>query len=177
MTPTRFAPARRQLEAYEESWKRDHEAAMLCQDTEDLLAAGIMVVQLLYRTEQSWCDRVFRGVEAYDAADEAILLQCFRDWLAVTEAVLASLQAVERHLPPVSNRTEAEENAARVRLLLADWHSPTLSKAVGLRESQLTAEAAGDLRSILDRAPGPETGRSLRRLPAADPSLLTKRSS
>jgi hypothetical protein len=151
MTPTRFAPARRQLEAYEESWKQDHEAAMLCQDAEELLAAGIMVVQLLDRTEQAWRDRVFRGVEEYDPVGEATLRDCYRLWLAITEAVLASFQALEQHLSTAFNSGEAQQHITRVRQLLAGWCSPTLSKAVGLRESELGSEAAGDLRRFLDR--------------------------
>jgi hypothetical protein len=176
MTPTRFAPARRQLEAYEESWKQDHDAAMLCRDTEDFLAAGVAILQLLEWTEESWRDRVFREVDEYRAEEEEVLLRCYRDWLAVTEAILQSLSAVEQHLPTVEHADEALQGVTRVRQRLATWRAPTLSKAVGLRESQLSPEADRELQDMLAHPRPTPAHTPWKRLPAADASLLKKRS-
>jgi hypothetical protein len=168
---------RRQIAAYEESWKADHEAAMRCRDVEDVLAVGIMTFQLLERREQSWRDRVFRGTEDYRAEDDAATREGFDRWLATTEALLNRVAVLEQQFGSVEGAAELSRCAERARLLLAKWRAPALSAAVGLRESQLDPESAKTLQALLDRAGDAQTPppRPLRRLPTAEASLLRKR--
>jgi hypothetical protein len=174
--PTKFAPVRRQLDAYKESWMKDHEAAMQCQHTEEILAIGITLFDLLQRIEHGWRERVFRGEEEYNDHDNAVLLGFYRDWLTSTDSTLGSLAELERDFGKIEGAAECQDRAERVRQLLATWQPPSLSSAVGLREMQLDDQAAAELQALIDRAGGPETPptRPLRRLPTADPSFLKK---
>jgi hypothetical protein len=176
LTAQRSAPVRRQLTAYAESWKQDHDAAMRCRDVEEVVAVGVSTYALLHDREQSWRDRVFRGTDEYSAEDDAAQREGYRLWLATTEAILVRVVALEQQFGIVEGAPELSEHARAVRALLADWQVPSLSRAVGWRDMTLTPAAAAELERILKEAeanPPPMPGR---RLETRDASFL-KRSS
>ena len=81
MKESRFHSVRKQLEAYGESWKKDHEEAMQCRDLEDFLAVGVSVYQLIKNREQSWHNLVFEGQIEYDAEEEQELAALHEGWM------------------------------------------------------------------------------------------------
>jgi hypothetical protein len=172
-----FGPLRRQLTAYEESWKQDHDEAMRCRDLEDVIAVGVSTFHLLRRIEQAWRDRVFRGTEAFAPEDDAGYREGYRLWLQTTESLLAQASSLAERFGTVSGAEELQECVRQARDLLAGWRPPALSAAVGLREMELDAAAADELRRLLDEAnaPGAAPPRAVKRLPAGDASLLKKK--
>jgi len=91
------SPVLRQLEAYEESWKKEHDALRKCWAWQDTALVGISVHSLLERVDRAWRDRVFRGV-GKPFADEAN--ECYRSlfqyWLRVTDAVSSANKRFSR---------------------------------------------------------------------------------
>jgi hypothetical protein len=164
------------VEAYEESWKEDHDVALRCRDVEEVLAVGIAVFELLRRVEQTWREAVFREVEDFNAEDDAAIRQCYHNWLLPTEAFLGRLPPFERRFGAIEGVAEIRDRVQEARGLLASWQPPALSGAVGLREMQLDEAGATGLRSLLDRAgpPGAPPTRPLRPVPMADASFLKK---
>jgi hypothetical protein len=172
-----FSPVQRQLAAYEEAWRADHDEALRCRVEEDLLAVGVMLFHLLRRIEQTWRDQVFRGLREYSPEEDAAHQQHYRNWLRTSETSLSRLLPLEARFGSVANAAEFRDCVARAHALLAAWTPPALSPAVGLRDMQLDPQAANDLQQLLDRA-GPADAppsRPLRRLPTADASFLKKR--
>ena len=53
------SPVYRQLEAYNEVWKRDHAEAMACRDWEDVIAVGVSIFQMLREREESCASKSF----------------------------------------------------------------------------------------------------------------------
>ncbi len=174
ITVNRRSPVQRQLEAYEESWKQDHQAALACREWEDTIVVGISLFRLLREREDTWRERVFRGVEEYAEADDQSVQASFRDWLRMTEELLTRLPALEKQFGTVERAEELRRCVEEARDLLAGWAPPGLSRAVGLRDMTLSSEAAAELDKLLKRAGDAETPptRPLRRLPAADPDFV-----
>jgi len=170
----RRSSVRRQLEAYEESWKQDPQAARACWDWEDTIVVGIALFRLLREREDSWRERVFRGVEEYAEDDNQSAQASFRDWLRTTEELLARLPALEKEFGMVERAQELCHCVDQARDLLAGWAPPRLSRAVGLREMTLAPQAAAELDKLLARAGNAATPptRPLRRLPAAAPDFV-----
>ncbi len=154
----RHSPVQRQLEAYEESWMQDHQAAMACRDLEDTIAVGVSVFRLLRRVDDSWRERVFRGTEDYAAEDDRWLQGLFRNWLQITEGVLGAAATLSGRFGAVAGTDELEECASQGRALLDGWQAPRLSRAVGLREMTLSPEAAAELdRRLAEAKTNPPT--------------------
>ena len=103
------SPVYRQLEAYEESWKRDHKEAMACHDWEDAIAVGVNIFRMLQDRQQAWCEQVFRGTAAFSEADDLDHRTRFANWLETTREVLAEI------LPELETRFGAIEGAAELR--------------------------------------------------------------
>src|SRR5947207_1875532 len=112
------SPVYRQLEAYSESWKQDHRAAMACRDLEDTISVGVALFRLLVRAEDSWRERVFRGIEECSDEDDRWVQGLFRLWLQVTEDVLDALPTLEHRFSSVDGANELRECAAQGRALL-----------------------------------------------------------
>ncbi|HEY7425515.1 MAG TPA: hypothetical protein VH682_14890 [Gemmataceae bacterium] len=170
------SPIQRQLEAYEESWQRDHRAAMACRDLEDTISVGIAIFHLLKRAEDLWRDRVFRGVEEFADEDDRWMQSLFRSWLHVTEDVLKAVPDLEARFGSVDGAEELRECATGATSLLAGWQPPRLARAIGLREQTLTPEAAAELNRLAKDAQSNPPAIPTRRLPTEDPSFLLKRS-
>jgi hypothetical protein len=163
-----------QVEAYQEAWMQDHQAAMECRDVEDTIAVGISVFQLLVQRQDSWRERVFRGTEEFSEEQNQFVLSLFRLWLRITDEVLTALPPLEEQFGSVERVGELRECASQARKLLDEWEPPQLSRAVGLREMTLTPDAASQLREMLARAGSVDTPppRPVRRLPTAGEDFL-----
>src|SRR5437763_1578687 len=85
------SPVYRQLEAYEESWQKEHDAVTQCWAWEDAAAVGVATAFLIQHVAQSWRDRVFRGVEEYDLSANDAYRSLFEPWCRITQAALAQL--------------------------------------------------------------------------------------
>lgn len=155
------SPVRRQLDAYEESWRQDHEALRTCWAWEDAVSVGMSCYSLIEEVTEAWRTRVFRGTEPEsDTANDAYF-HLYEDWLKVTEQVLDCVAGAE-HNWMVVDAERLRQAVASVRTTLQNWKPPRLALAVGLRETTLTAAAAAELDRILDdaktNAPPPLTG-------------------
>jgi len=143
------SPVYRQLEAYEESWKNEHEALQECWNGEDTIAVGITTGELLERTNNAWRERVFRGVQPYHEEANNFVRSLFELWLRVTESLLGYAERLETTYDFVAGIQELRALAKRFRECLANWQPPRISSAVGLRETTLTPVAARELDRIL----------------------------
>lgn len=149
----RRSPVQRQLEAYEEAWKKDHAAAMACRDWEDAIAIGINIFHMLQEREQSWRDQVFRGVLLFSEEDDRDHKGRFANWLATTKEILAeTLPELEKRFGTVEGAGELRRCFEVAERALLAWQPPRLSQAVGLREMTLTSEAAADLDRTIEQA-------------------------
>jgi hypothetical protein len=151
----RDSPVRRQVEAYEESWQKDHLALGQCWACEDTIAVGLATGMLLERVDRSWRDRVFRGVEDYSAEADDLSRTLFRVWLRVTASVLDQAARLEKEYGTVEGASELRQAEERIRVRLDEWQAPRLSRAVGLREMTLSPEAAAQLDQVLQQTPPP----------------------
>lgn len=154
--PTPFqSPVRRQIEAYRlscDAWAADHAAAKACWAWEDTVAVGLKCGELLDRVTAAWRDRVFRGAEpAADGANE-LYRGLHELWLAVTDAVLGQVQSQLESDFVVDGAAELRAAAQRFRTALDAWQPPKISILVGLRDIELSAEAAANLDRILEEA-------------------------
>jgi hypothetical protein len=169
----RRSPVGRQLEAYEESWHKDHTQAMACRDWEDAIAVGINIFRMLREREQSWRDQVFRGALAFSEDDNLDHQGRFADWLDTTRGVLATT------LPELEKRFGAVEGAEELRQcfewaegIIEGWQPPRLSSAVGLREMTLTPEAAAELDRTIQEARSAPPAMPTRRMEIKGASFL-----
>jgi hypothetical protein len=166
----RRSPVYRQLEAYAESWKQDHDEALACRGWEDAIAVGINIFHMLREREQAWRDQVFRGAIPYSEEDNLDQRARFADWLDTTREVLAeSLPALEQRFGAVAGAAELRACAQRAEAILREWQPPRLSAAVGLREMTLSPEAAAELDRTLQEArqrPPEEPHQAMQEMPA-----------
>src|SRR5262249_50192897 len=147
------SPVYRQLEAYEETWKRDHKDAMACRDWEDAIAVGLAMYRLFWERLDAWYDQVFRGVIPYAEEDNRDHQARLANWLATTKEVIAeALPDREARFGQVHAAAELRRCALAAERLLQTWVPPRLSRAIGLREQALSPEAAAELDRILKDA-------------------------
>jgi len=153
MIDRRHSPVYRQLEAYDEVWKRDHAAAMACRDWEDALAIGVNMFHMLREREESWREQVFRGTRDYAEDDNRDHLARFAAWQDTTAEVLTTiLPQLEAQFGKIEAADELRRCADEVARILREWQPPRLSMAVGLREMTLSPEAAAEFKRILEEA-------------------------
>jgi hypothetical protein len=171
------SPVRRQVEAYEESWKNDHDTLKVSWALEDTISIGLATFLVLKRAENSWRDRVFSGGEQYSEEANRFFIRQHEIWLFTTEHVLALAVELEQRGGAVEGADQLREQAEQAKQRLATWSSPRLSAAVGLREMSVPKEAADELNRILTEArsspPKPITSTTTGQSPA---DLLARRS-
>jgi hypothetical protein len=149
----RRSPVYRLLEAYEESWKKDHDEALACRDWEDALAVGLAVFRMVWERQDAWRDQVFRGVISYAEEDNREHQARLSNWLATTREVLSEiLPGLEARFGTVAGAAELRRCAEVVEGVLSAWQPPRLSRSVGLREMTLTPEAAAEFDRLLEEA-------------------------
>jgi hypothetical protein len=150
------SPVYRQLEAYGESWKWDHDAAMACPDWEDNTAVGISIFHMLRGREESWREQVFRGTRDYSEEDNRDHRTRFAAWLETTERFLTTvLPQLETRFGKIEGADELRRFKDEAVKILSEWQPPRLSMAVGLRETTLSPEAAAEFNRIVYEQPPP----------------------
>ncbi len=163
----------RQLEAYEEFWKRDHPETMARRDGEDAVAVGINMFRMLREREKAWRDQVFRGTRDFAEEDNQDQQARFSTWLETTEALLANvLPQFESRFGQMDVVDELRRCRDEALTILRDWRPPRLSMAVGLQEMTLSAEAAAELDRILEEARRNPPPRIESRVEVKDASFL-----
>jgi hypothetical protein len=169
----RRSPVQRQLEAYEEFWKKDYAEAMACRDWEDAIAIGINIFHMLQEREQSWREQVFRGVLPLSEEDDFDHRGRFADWLDTTKEVLAeTLPELEKRFGAVEGADELRRCAELAERILLAWQLPRLSMAVGLREMTLPPEAAAELDRIIAESKNAPAPLPIHRMEIKDASFL-----
>jgi hypothetical protein len=155
----------RQLEAYDEVWKRDHDEAIACHEWEDALAVGVNIFHMLREREESWREQVFRGATPFSDDDNHDHQRRFADWLDTTRPVLAEiLPELEKRFGTIEGASKLRDCAALAKQILLQWQAPRLSTAIGLREQTLSPEAAVEFDRLHKEAqqnPPPIAGGSL----------------
>jgi hypothetical protein len=147
------SPVYRQLEAYEESWKKDHDEAMDCRDWEDAVAVGINIFRMLREREQTWRDQVFRGALAFSEGDNRDHQERFANWIATTkEFFTENLPILEKQFGAIQGVSELRRCEESAESTLRQWQPPRLSTAVGLREMTLSYESAAEMDRLLNEA-------------------------
>ncbi|MBI3821660.1 MAG: hypothetical protein HY289_03160 [Planctomycetes bacterium] len=164
----------RQLEAYAESWQRDHDAAKECWVLEDLVSIGLSVCGLLERAERAWRERVFRGVVEFDQEMNDKCRRLWDHWLGVTKKVAAQVDEMERAFSSVKGASELHGAVAKVSDHLSQWQAPRLSLAVGLREMTLTQQEADELQRRIEEARKNPPRMPTRKMEVRDASFLDK---
>lgn len=147
------SPVQKQVEAYREAkdtWLEEQEKVRACWLFEDLIKIGLGCGEIIRGLIESWRDRVFRGIEEENQKKNEVYRDAHEGWLGVTEAIIEgtaqSRLEVEYHVDGID---DLREMAERMRRELTEWKDPKVSLAVGLREINLTPEAASVLDSIL----------------------------
>ena len=107
---------RRQVEAYEESWKEDHDAVQELWGLGGCHRHRHCHRALLQRSEKGWRERVFRGIEPFSEDTNQFYLTLYRVWLQVTDSVLAVITGLEGDYPGVQGAPEFARPPAGHRL-------------------------------------------------------------
>jgi len=149
----RHSPVYRQLEAYGESWKKEHDNALACRDWEDAIAVGINIFEMLRGREQAWRDQVFRGAIAFAEEDNLDHQSRFAGWLATTREVLTeNLPLLEKRFGKVEGAPDLRASVALADKILSEWQPPHLSRAIGFREMTLSQSDATELDRLVEEA-------------------------
>src|SRR5262249_41819273 len=69
MKSPRSSPIGRQLRAYEEGWREEHDAALRFWDFQENLSVGIAIFQVIAQRNASWRQRVSQGLEPFRPED------------------------------------------------------------------------------------------------------------
>jgi hypothetical protein len=174
-TTNRFTSARRHLDVLEEAWKADHVEAMRCRDLETILAQGVMVFQFIEWSNESWRERVYRGIEPLTSEDEQAIKSAYIRWLALTDEVATELVQLEAAFGIVENGDTIRDCQSRARRTLTKWVSPVLARSPAMRVWDVTEEEADELRELLN-APAGAPGRlkvEPKSIPVGDASVLS----
>ena len=171
---SRFTSARRHLDVFEEAWKADHAEAMRCRNVETILAQGVMVFQFIEWSNESWRERVYRGIEPLTPADEQAIKSAFVRWLALTDEVTTELVQLEAAFGIVENGDTIRDCQTRARRTLANWVAPVLARSPAMRVWDVSEEEADELRDLLN-SPAGSPGRLTcepKSFPVSDASVL-----
>jgi hypothetical protein len=170
----RSSPVSRQLEAYQESWQKDHDDLQECWTCEDTIAVGLSTYSLILRTDRGWRDRVFRGAAEYSEEANQLHRSFFEHWLRVTDEVLGWAAQIQQLYGSVEGMEELRQAESCARDYLSCWQPPHLSQAVGLREMILSPEAGAELDRVLDKAKNTPPEMPTRRMETRGPDFLLK---
>jgi hypothetical protein len=173
----RLSPVNRQLEAYGEFRNRDHQEAMNCRDWEDAIAVGLSVFRMIQEREGAWRSQVFRGVVPFSDADDRDFRARFESWLDTTkEFANEILPKLKSRYSTVEGSDELLEQANIASDVIKNWAPPKLSRAIGLRETTLTPQAAKELDALIEEAAHSPPPMPKCRMEIKDPSFLNQSS-
>ncbi len=156
MTP-RQGPLTRQLEAYEEGWKKDHDQAMLCRDFEEFLAIGVAVFRALVQVDSTRRQRAASGLEAPSPEDDGEMLDYFRRWLEMGKKAMEDLRSFEDQFTAVDGAAEFRRCFREAGEIVAEW-IPAVKKPA--QEGCIVAHTerpmtAAEMAQALDRVSKP----------------------
>jgi len=124
----RKRPIARQLEAYEEGWKKDHEQAMHCMDFEENLAVGTSIFRTLVQLDVLRRQRVSLGAVVFNVEeDDATMLDAFRWWLRSRDEALTRLRRFEDRFGAVEGGPEFRRCCEEAQEIVSEW-KPALPK-------------------------------------------------
>src|SRR3954470_9714153 len=95
MDRLRSSPIGRQLEAYEEGWKLDHDEAMRFWDFQENLRIGIAIFDAILAVNAVWRQRVSQGLDEFSPEVEEGMRGSFAWWLQLCDQALARLEYFE----------------------------------------------------------------------------------
>jgi hypothetical protein len=124
-TTSRRSPIDRQLEAYQEAWKPEHNEAMRCRDFEEALAVGIAIFRALARLDTAWRQRVSQGTETYDPETEETLRGFFHWWLQPCTTAMERLRYFEGRFDAVEGAADFRRCCEETQEILQEWKTPT----------------------------------------------------
>jgi hypothetical protein len=174
MTSEPLTSARRYLEVLEDSWKRNHRAAMECREFEDRIAEAVRVFDLVYDLVQRRRECVYRGVTEPNPAVDQEEKSLLTDWLRVVEADMPPLEGLEKRFGAVEGAERFRGCQEKARRFLAQWAPAALALAIGSRIIEFSEEDADEIHELLKSPAGAPGHPKLapRSLPEGDASLL-----
>jgi hypothetical protein len=149
MTVIRGKPIERQIEVYEEEWKRDHQEVMHCSDLEEVLAVGIGIYTALEHINAVWRANISRGIDEYRAEDGQAIQGMFQRWLQVCEQAMPQIAFCEERFGSVELAGAFRDCQQRAQQTLAHWVAPVKQRALGLVVDSLSEEEARRLDDVL----------------------------
>jgi hypothetical protein len=89
--------SRRMISAYAdiEPWKEDHDRALFCYAVEDTISWGLLLFQGLSEEDANWHTQVLESKIPYDEAQEAELIENYRNWLEASNRLLPTIGQLE----------------------------------------------------------------------------------
>ena len=162
----RLSPIDRQLEAFGEPWQREPDEA---RDGEDMIVVGNNLFLMLREREEAWRDQVFRGATTFSPEDDADQRERYSRWLEATERTLSTMG---QSAGTIAGGERLRGRVAEANRILENWHSPSLSSAVGLREMTLSAESADELDQLISGAKASPPAMPRTRMATRDAAFL-----
>jgi len=71
-----------------DAWLRDHTAAVMCFDLEELLCDGISLYRSIHRLDEDWKGFVFDHPDMFDRDLDARVFSLFRKWLSSSKRTI-----------------------------------------------------------------------------------------
>jgi hypothetical protein len=149
MKTPRCSPIGRQLQAYEEGWKADHDEAMQFWAFQESLSVGIAIFNVITRRDATWRGRVSRGIEPFSSEENEEVLGLFQWWLRCCDMAMKRLEHFEHLFGSVEGATKLRECCGTAQERVANWVPPALSKAPGLQAAEFDEVEAKKLSMIL----------------------------
>ena len=150
MPKPRSSPIERQLTAYEEGWRQDHEEAIRFWDFQENLSVGIAIYQTIAQRSSSWRQRVSLGIEPFRPEDEQEVRNLYVWWLNSCQHALSRLEHFEREFGAIDGAAQFRLCCEQANKAVATWVPPALSKAVGLHAAEFSQQEAGRLTAALE---------------------------
>ncbi len=158
MTVAVTSPVSRSLDAYRASGV-SIDAPKLADRwrLEDEILAGIACLDQIMSTVAAWRDRVVRGRQAYDPADDETYRRCLEQWIEITRSQVEP--AVRKYedvwgFNAVSNTEQIRTGLLTAEKAVKGWDAPVASKYASFRDVELTADESAAFEAVA-KAPRP----------------------
>ncbi len=100
-----------------EGWKREHDLAMACRLTEDVIEIALAALRNLRRHNQGWADLVERQEEAFSWDTARRFADAYRKWQDLAEDLVRSIDACKDHGFSVEGENKLREAQRGVSLM------------------------------------------------------------
>ena len=149
MATVRGKPIERQIEVYEEEWKRDHQEDLRCPELEEVLAVGIGIYSAVEHVNAVWRANISRGIDDFRPEEGQAIQAMFQRWLKVCELAIPQIARYEEHCASVELAGEFRACQQRAQQTISRWVAPVKQKAMGLLVDSLSEEEARRLDEVL----------------------------